>query len=237
MIDALKCKLRALRARFAALRYRNMKLQDVFEEIYGKRMWGGNNHSGSFNSGSGSDGTASRPYVEAISRYIQENGIQHVVDLGCGDFRVGSAIVAATDVRYKGVDITRSLIAHLNANVARPGVEFQCLNIVDDPLPEGDLYLIRQVLQHLSNRQIAAILEKLRGTDAIVTEHVPTDPCVVWNKDKSAGPDIRLYRKSGVFLEHPPFCLSLEPLLEVPQPFNGVDAVLRTSLIRARQAP
>ena len=64
--------------------------------------------------------------------------------------------------------------------------------------------MIRQVLQHLSNTQIAAILAKLRAADLIVTEHVPTAPGVVRNKDKAAGPDIRLYRKSGVFLESPP---------------------------------
>lgn len=212
-----------------------MDLQEVFEDIYGKHLWGGPRGNEAFNSGSGSGSEAASPYVETVSHYIRTNEVQQVVDLGCGDFRVGSAIVAATGVRYTGVDITRPLIAHLNANAAKPGVEFQCLNIVDDPLPPGDLYLIRQVLQHLSNGQIASILRKLSNTDLIVTEHIPTAPDVVRNKDKAAGPDIRLYRKSGVFLESPPFSLALETLLEVPQPFNGVDAVLRTSLIRTRQ--
>ena len=207
----------------------------MFSKRSTARTCGGGRGNEAFNSGSGSASSAASPYVEAVSHYIRANEIGNIVDLGCGDFRVGSAIVAATDVRYTGVDITRPLIAHLNASAARPGIEFKCLNIVDDTLPPGDLYLIRQVLQHLSNTQIAAILAKLRAADLIVTEHVPTALGVVRNKDKAAGPDIRLYRKSGVFLESPPFSLTLETLLEVPQPFNGVDAVLRTSLIRARQ--
>ena len=41
MIDFLRHQARAFRARLAATRYRNMGLQDVFEDIYGKNMWGG----------------------------------------------------------------------------------------------------------------------------------------------------------------------------------------------------
>lgn len=234
MINSLRHRARALRARFQAVRYRHKSLQQIFESIYSKGVWGGGPETGAFNSGSGSVSAAASPYVDVISRYVREKGIRHLVDLGCGDFRVGDAIVAATDVRYTGVDIARPLISHLRVNAARAGVEFLCLNIVDDVLPAGDLYLIRQVLQHLSNQQIAVIIDKLRGVDVIVTEHIPVGSAITWNKDKAAGPDIRLYRSSGVFLEHPPFSLELETLLEVPQPFNGIDATLRTSLIRAQ---
>lgn len=234
MLESLRRGVRALRARRAAARYRNMSLQSVFEDIYKQRMWGGDEQTDDFNSGSGSDSAAADPYVDVVARFIRQCGAGKIVDLGCGDFRVGAKIVDATGVRYTGVDIARPLIAHLKATKATPAVDFQCLNIVDDPLPLGDLYLIRQVLQHLNNRQIATILDKLLGADVLVTEHVPNGPGIAWNRDKAAGPDIRLYRDSGVFLEHPPFSLALETLLEVPQPFNGVDAVLRTSLIRAR---
>ncbi|MGK2915983.1 MAG: class I SAM-dependent methyltransferase [Porticoccaceae bacterium] len=208
-----------------------MSLQEIFEDIYNKRSWGGT--SGSFNSGSGSDTAPSDPYVETVRNYIRESGSTKVVDLGCGDFRVGGRIVQGLPMIYIGVDIARPLIAHLNATAAGPAVTFQCLNIVDEPLPQGDLYLVRQVLQHLSNQQITAILHKLKGASVIVTEHIPTGQHVEWNKDKVAGPDIRLFRHSGVFLERPPYSLQLETLLEVPQPFNGVEAVLRTSLIRS----
>lgn len=234
MIDFLRYRVRAFRARLAAARYHNKTLQEVFEDIYSEGMWGRDEEGGSFNSGSGSSGEAASPYVDVVSHYVRQNSVHTIVDLGCGDFRVGKAIAVATGTHYTGVDITRSLIAHLNATEASSGIEFQCLNIVDDALPKGDLYLIRQVLQHLSNQQIAAILGKLQGNEVIVTEHIPIGTGVKWNKDKVAGPDIRLYRNSGVFLEYPPFSLTLETLLEVPQPFNGVEAILRTSLIRGQ---
>ncbi len=232
MLNSLRYGVRALRARVAAARYSGMPLQQIFEDIYSGQRWGSGGRE--FDSGSGSVDAVASPYVDAIARYVADRGVRSIVDLGCGDFRVGSAIVAATGVRYTGVDIARPLIEHLRSTAANTSVDFQCLNLVEDPLPVGDLYLIRQVLQHLSNQQIATILGKLQTADTIVTEHIPIGPGIAWNKDKAAGPDVRLYRKSGVFLEHPPFSLPLETLLEVPQPFNGVDAVLRTSLLRAR---
>lgn len=232
-MQSFRHRVRALRARLSSVRSRNRGLQEIFEDIYTNRSWGGQENAGAFNSGSGSDSGPSKPYVDTIRKYIRESGAGKVVDLGCGDFRVGSRIVAGLEIRYTGVDIARPLIAHLNATAAGPMIDFQCLNIVDDPLPQGDLYLIRQVLQHLSNQQISTILRKLKGAAVIVTEHIPTGRSAKWNKDKVAGPDIRLFRHSGVFLEHPPFSLDLETLLEVPQPFNGVDAILRTSLIRS----
>lgn len=235
MLNSLRYRVRMLRARLAATQYSKMPLQQIFEEIYSEKKWGSG--GGEFDSGSGSVDAVASPYVDVIARYVRDCRVRSIVDLGCGDFRVGRAIVAATGVRYTGVDIARPLIEHLSATAANSDVDFQCLNLVDDALPAGDLYLVRQVLQHLSNQQIAAILRKLKAVDTIVTEHIPIGPGIVWNKDKAAGPDIRLYRKSGVFLEHPPFSLPLATLLEVPQPLNGIDAVLRTSLIRACPSP
>lgn len=232
MLNSLRYQVRKIRARMATARYGRMPLQQIFEDIYSGKKWGGSDRE--FDSGSGSVDAVASPYVDAIARYVADRGVRSIVDLGCGDFRVGRAIVAATGVRYTGVDIARPLIEHLRATAANASVDFQCLNLVDDPLPAGDLYLVRQVLQHLSNQQIAAILKKLQAADTIVTEHIPIGRGIAWNKDKAAGPDTRLYRKSGVFLEHPPFSLQLETLLEVPQPFNGIDAVLRTSLLKAR---
>ena len=61
-------------------------------------------------------------------------------------------------------------------------------NIVTDPLPDGELCLIRQALQHLSNADIQAISEKCtKYPRLIVTEHHP-DPLVGEpNLDKQPG--------------------------------------------------
>jgi len=227
----LRSRVRALRAVLSGIRYRNWSTRDVFEEIYAKGKWGAGKEDGQFDSGSGSESLPSEPYIDLVRRYIQQNGIKSIVDLGCGDFRVGRHICEGLDVSYIGIDIVRPLVSHLNSNFSNQNVRFACLDIIDDELPEADMYLVRQVFQHLSNDQIGKIIQNIRGKTVLVTEHLPTAP-VAYNKDKTAGPDIRLYRKSGVFLEHLPFSINTETLLEVSQPFNGIDAVLRTSLIR-----
>jgi hypothetical protein len=95
-------------------------------------------------------------------------------------------------------------------------------------LPDGDLFLLRQVLQHLDNERIGRVLERLLGPHVLVTEHVPSRPGARANRDKPMGPDIRLYAGSGVFPELPPFNRPVQTLLSLPCPFHGHDAVLRT---------
>ncbi len=109
-----------------------------------------------------------------------------------------------------GIDVVPGLVAWLNANHEQPGkVTFQCADMAADPLPVADLYLIRQVLQHLSNDAIARVLANLpRAGWLIVTEHQPDDTrLTAANLDKPSGSSIRLHKGSGVYLERPPFSL------------------------------
>jgi len=231
----LRRNIRALRAYLITRSYKSKSLQYIFEDIYKQGRWG-KSEDGRFNSGSGSTQQAVEPYSKLIREYILRHGIKKVVDLGCGDFRAGKGIIQDMDIDYTGVDVVRPLIAELNDTYAFASVRFCCLNIVEDDLPTGDLYLIRQVFQHLSNDQINCVLDKIFQKKplphVIITEHLPSDNKVAWNKDKAAGPDIRMYYNSGVYLEHPPFSMHIQTLLSIPQPFNGIDAILRTSLVR-----
>ena len=48
-------------------------------------------------------------YADVIRAFIRDKGITSVVDLGCGDFRVGS-MLQIQGVKYIGVDIVSDLI-------------------------------------------------------------------------------------------------------------------------------
>jgi hypothetical protein len=231
MIGWARARVRSLRARLSSMRYKGWSTRDVFEHIYAERQWGSPEKPGPFDSGAGSASTPSIPYVTIVRDYIQAESVKVVADLGCGDFRVGKQICQGLDIQYIGVDVVRPLIGHLNPEYQSNRTKFLWLDLIEDELPEADIYLIRQVFQHLGNQQIQVILKKLRGKTVFVTEHLPTKPAA-HNKSKLPGPDIRLYRKSGVFLEYPPFSLKTQTLLEGPQPFNGIEALLRTSLLR-----
>ncbi len=151
-------------------RFADKSVAETFREVYENNIWGG--AKGEFYSGEGSTEKYSVKYAEAIKKFVAENDIKTVIDLGCGDFRVGSKFVS-NDFRYIGCDVVPSLIEHLNENYANQKIDFRCVNIVVDELPNGDLCLIRQVLQHLSNAEIEIVLSKARAKYKflIVTEH------------------------------------------------------------------
>jgi hypothetical protein len=123
-------------------------------------------------------------------------------------------------------------------------VSFRHANIVEDPLPEGDICFVRQVLQHLSNDQIAAVLPKLiKFRWSFITEHHPSPGRLLRsNEDKPHGDNIRISRGSGVFLEERPFGIPAAKyrlLLEVPGilPIRGTDpGVIRTYLLTSDAA-
>src|SRR6266700_922467 len=60
--------------------------------------------------------------------------------------------------------------------IAKPSnrIEFRLLDIVSADLPIGDIFLVRQVFQHLSNQEIACTLPKLQKYRHVyVTEAQP----------------------------------------------------------------
>jgi SAM-dependent methyltransferase len=191
---------------------------EVFSRIYENNSWGG--VAGEFYSGSGSAGPAADAYCEMVICFIKAHSIKSVVDVGCGDFRIGNRIAPEVD-SYTGIDVVPDLVAFNNKNHGHRGVKFLCLDAASDPLPEADLCLIRQVYQHLSNQQVQSALQLLKQFKyVLVTEHFPqvTDSFVA-NKDKPHGADTRVYDHSAVVLDAPPFCVSpIELVLSVPAP-------------------
>lgn len=225
----LKSLLRALVPKFLIGRYRqfrrhqewarnrNKNVEQVFTEIYSNNTWGG--AKGEFSSGAGTtDGSTVSPYVAMLSAKAAAEGFLGMtfVDLGCGDFRVGRQLLPLCS-RYVGVDVVKSLVSRNQAQYGNESTRFVHLNIVDDPLPDGDVCFLRQVLQHLSNQQIIAILKKLQKYRWVfITEHYPTDNDAVRpNLDKVHGGDVRVYENSGVYLSESPFALPKHALSEV----------------------
>ena len=137
--------------------------------------------------------------------------------MGCGDFRAAAQFVSE-DFHYVGCDVVPSLVEYLNENYASEKIEFRCVNIVEDRLPDGDLCLIRQVLQHLSNAEIKKVLQNAEKYKyLIVTEHYPNPQVEVKpNLDIPHGPTVRAHYDSAVVLDEEPFNLkNIKLLLDV----------------------
>ncbi|WP_427156867.1 class I SAM-dependent methyltransferase [Aliinostoc sp. HNIBRCY26] len=199
---------------------------DVFANIYVNNVWGGN--AGEFFSGKGSNEIFAIPYSQLIANFIVEKQLNpiKIVDLGCGDFRVGQQLLQALEnvqikYQYTGIDIVPQLIETHRQKFANAQVEFLCIDAIESDLPPGDICLIRQVLQHLSNEHINNILAKISQYNYVfVTESYPENlEDTVPNIDISTGAEIRLEKNSAVFLDQPPFNVhNVELLLTLPYP-------------------
>ena len=190
-----------------------------------------------FRSGSGShDEKIIVPYINTLLQLLTNNNIRNIVDLGCGDFWIMRHVLGTLSQNkynffYTGIDVVEDLIKHNATTFRHPNVKFICRDAAADnePLPDGDILIIRQVLQHLSNADIKKILDKASKFKFLfITEHVFDAPDAVYNVDKQTNQSIRLNHGSGIYLEHAPFNYkNVVHLLKVPQ----MGGVIRSSLI------
>lgn len=203
-------------------------VEQTFETVYRRNLWGG--AEGEFYSGRGSDPEVAAPYCRFVRKFIQERNIKTVVDLGCGDFRVGQNLLVP-GTAYIGVDIVPHLIERNTRKFAGANVSFQVMNAIHDAPPPADLCLIRQVLQHLSNEQILAVLRNCSDFRyLLVSDHLALNEASEVNIDKTHGPDTRT---SGIRFDLPPFSRRTETVLEVGLAAIGLSdlEVIRTVLI------
>lgn len=214
--NGMKHNIHKLSAKIAqsreASRNRDKSAREVFSEIYAKAKWGG--AVGGINSGSGSYGPAAELYIHNINRFIQSHAVKSVLDIGCGDFSIGSRLICDN---YTGIDVAQSVVDRNNAEYSSDGRRFACLDAAGPAdLPRAQLCLIRQVLQHLSNQQVTAILRKFSPFEfVILTEHQPA-ACDFrsHNRDIVHGSNTRLAYGSGLYFDKPPFNLKADLLFE-----------------------
>lgn len=213
--------------------YSTLPVAEAFDWIYRSRAWG-TSAGEPFCSGFGSDAEFAKPYVNWVRQFIDRQNIREVVDLGCGDFRIGRLICApGGNFHYVGLDVVAELIAYNRSQFGNNRIEFRLADIIQDELPDGELCLIRQVLQHLSIAEISQVLKHCsKYKYLLVTEEIYSGKGRRPNRDKPHGPDNRLYDRSGVYLDLPPFRLETATVLEIPA---SKTSIMRTSLV-ARQA-
>jgi hypothetical protein len=217
----------------------------IFQNVYQRNLWGSDGGS-KFFSGVGSRGDAARIYVRQMAELLQRHASElgrplTVVDLGCGDFEIGRALLERLpDLNYTACDIVPELVAHNQAIYGGPNVRFQQLDIVTDSLPAGDVCLMRQVLQHLCNADISAFLDRASYPWIYVTEGHPAHRIGPANPDKSTGHDVRFDWRTGfgrgVELDRPPFNLATEEAFRALAPPHEVIITHRVFLPGAQSA-
>ena len=187
----------------------------IFGNIYENKLWGvGSDPEAPFYSGIGSYDPAVIQYVSLVVDVINRYDIKNVIEIGCGDFTVASQYVDKCQ-NYLGIDVVKALVEHNQRTYGTKAVRFLFADASRTKLPGCDLCIIRQVLQHLSNKDIINIFINITAKYILVTEHLPAAHKVTsFNLDKKPGADIRVPRGSGVFIDRPPFNLNAQVLME-----------------------
>ena len=195
----------------------------IFQSIYRDHLWG-TDGSSFFFSGDRSRGVHAKAYVEVMVPLLVQLANEAtkqivIVDLGCGDFAIGSALLESLgNVRYIGCDLVPELIDYNEYEFGTESIEFRRIDITCNLLPDGDVCLIRHVFQHLSNPEIAAILPRLsKYRYVFVSEAQPLTPEGIPNPDKPTGASVRFDWRSrsgrGVELDLPPWNLPLQEIM------------------------
>lgn len=219
--------------------YANLSTRQIFTRIYAEGTWGRDSANTSvFFSGTGSrtNGVVD-PYVRAAAKVLADIAAAKqrkpdAVDLGCGDFHVGAQLRPHCG-SYTACDIVEPLITYNKEKFRHLDVDFLQLDLVVDPLPSGDIVFLRQVLQHLSNKQISAALPRLfaKYEFILVTEHLPATEPFRPNLDKPTGANIRPSLSSGVVLTQPPFNISVKQETRICE-VTETPGIVRTCLYR-----
>ena len=140
-------------------------MDTIFTKLYETAAWGNNaNNAYSGSSGEGSSIEYNLyTYIPFVKKFIRDNGITTIVDLGCGDFRCGPLIYNDLHITYTGYDTYKKVVDHNETNCAWPKFTFFHLDFFHNRelIKGGDLCILKDVIQHWSLADIHAFLDYL----------------------------------------------------------------------------
>lgn len=171
-------------------------MRSRFEEIYATDEWGQGSGEGSFP-------VHTRGYIHFLQRFIKARNVKTVVDLGCGDWQF-SRYIDWSGVNYQGFDLVAPVIEKNREHFAAANIEFHRYDGDFSQLPQADLLIAKDVLQHWSNETVLEFLPQL--------EHYPLT--LLTNCINPAGPTENKNIADGGFryldLRQHPFAVKAE---------------------------
>jgi SAM-dependent methyltransferase len=124
-----------------------------FEHIYNTNYWG-------FGSGHGSLPSVTKAYRAYIEDFLIENKIDSILDYGCGDWQF-SRLIRWGNVRYTGVDIADAVIEMNQRKYGSKNIRFKTINPGSTEIPDADLLISKDVLQHMTRSDIEIFLKNI----------------------------------------------------------------------------
>lgn len=142
-----------------------MDTQSAFSKIYATNYWG-DGSLGSPLSGSGSVPENAKRYVEFVARSILNNKISTVLDVGHGDWAMWRDY-KFEGVNYTGIDLVHGLSDINTSRFGRENIRFFQVNN-NSLLPQAELLICKDVLQHLSLIDIESLLTQINQYKYII---------------------------------------------------------------------
>lgn len=125
----------------------------AFKEVYQDGRWG-------FGSGHGSLPRTTKPYRLFLQEFLETNRVRSVLDYGCGDWQF-SRLIDWRGAVYYGVDVVPTVVDRNRGLYGRPGIEFLLSPKDPSHLPDADLLICKDVLQHLPNADVQTFLDEV----------------------------------------------------------------------------
>lgn len=132
----------------------------LFTYYYKTNKWGNPESV----SGSGSTINATRTIRHEIPKLIKEYKIRTILDAPCGDFNWFQLISLDPGIEYTGGDIVEDLVLNNKRKFEFDKRKFLKLDITKDKIPTSDLWLCRDVLIHLSNKDAMEVISNLKNS-------------------------------------------------------------------------
>lgn len=133
----------------------------IFLHHYETNEWG----DAESRSGPGSTLRYTENIRRLIPQLVSEYGIRTILDAPCGDYNWFRMIEWISSVSYMGGDIVPDLIERNRTLYGDNNTTFMNLDIVNDPLPKADMWLCRDCLLHLSERDIFLAFDNFIKSD------------------------------------------------------------------------
>ena len=136
-------------------------IQSRFTHIYKYKLWGDDGSA----SGPGSILKNTLIIRKEMPLIFKKLEIKTILDVACGDFTWMQKVVRDSDIKYTGGDIVDEMIQNLNKKYADSNTSFIHLDITESELPCADMIICRDVLFHLSYKNIKKFFENLKKSD------------------------------------------------------------------------
>ena len=197
--------------------------ENPFESIYGRHTWKGNSLSGP-----GSDGKRTAEFRHYLAKFLKERQIKSIVDFGCGDWSY-SKLLDLSNIRYIGIDVVPGVIKQNNKTYQQENVSFKLIDPTSADCPTADLFLCKDVLQHLPVSKVQQLLASAKSfkyallvNDIAYQVRAGWRNLWRWHDASEINVDIPAGGYRLLSLRDSPFCLKAKQVLVYDNIYEGM---------------